>query len=138
MNAVCCVFIFTSYSSMKGSFVVCCLIDFNENHSIVAKVDFSQTELWVPPRLGRGRGRGLTKAAEVGDWGDRNMHDARRPSHPCRFTRDGLIPYPLHSKIPYLLRGESSGKCDYRKGGGKTIFRRGRGGMRGRDKGFLF
>lgn len=25
---------------MKGSFVVCSLIDFNENHSIVAKVDF--------------------------------------------------------------------------------------------------
>lgn len=69
MNAVRCVFIFTSYSSMKGSFVVCWLIDFNENHSIVAKVDFSQTELWVPPRLGRGRGRGLTKAAEVGVGG---------------------------------------------------------------------
>lgn len=42
-----------------------------------------------------------------------------------------LIPYPLHSRIPYRLRGESLGKCGYRRGGGKTIFRRGRGGMRG-------
>lgn len=62
---------------------------------------------------------------------------ARRPSHPHRFTRGALIPYPLHSRIPYLLQGESSGKCDNRRGGGKTIFRWGRGGMRRRDKGFL-
>lgn len=61
MNAVHCVFIFTSYSSLKGSFVVCCLIDFNENHSIVAKVDFCKLLLlvWVE---GEG-GRDLTRTA---------------------------------------------------------------------------
>lgn len=66
VNAVPCVFIFTSYS-LKGSFVVCCLIDFNENHSIVAKVDFRKLNsvfllVWV-----EGGGRGLTRAA--GLWG---------------------------------------------------------------------
>lgn len=33
--------IFTSYSSMKGSFVVYWLIDFNEKHSIVPYVGFT-------------------------------------------------------------------------------------------------
>lgn len=36
------IFIFTSYSSMKGSFVVYWLIDFNEKHSFVAKGRFDK------------------------------------------------------------------------------------------------
>lgn len=142
-------FIFTSYSSMKGSFVVCWLIDFNKNHSIVAKVGFYKLNC-VPPTCFHvwvgGRGRGFPRpgcrlwkvGGGVPDTLDGpDAHEKARPSHPHIFARGALIPYPPHSKKPYLLQGEFR-KCDYGGGGGKTIFRRGRGGMRGRDKGFLF
>lgn len=81
MNAVRCVFIFTSYSSLKGSFVVCCLIDFNENHSIVAKVDFRKLFLlvWVE---GEG-GRGLMRTAGLwGGFGNLDVHDAWESTTP--------------------------------------------------------
>lgn len=41
-------FIFTSYSSMKGSFVVYWLIDFNKKHSIVPNVGFAQMNFVLP------------------------------------------------------------------------------------------
>lgn len=110
---------FTSYSSVKGSFVVCCMIDYNENHSIVAKVDF----------------RKLNCVSREGAW----LHEARAArgggGTPAQIHAWCSNPYPLHSRIPYLLQGESSRKCDYRRGGGKTVFRQEWGGMRGRDKG---
>lgn len=113
-------FIFTSYSSMKGSFVVYWLIDFNEKHSIVANAGvfpppFSfpffpeRTELRVPLELGI--------ASKGGDAG-RGTRDPPPPlNHPTRPSGVGggtkydmrayilayksLIPYPLHCKLHY-------------------------------------
>lgn len=81
MNAVRCVFIFTSYSSLKGSFVVCCLIDFNENHSIVAKVDFCKLFLlvWVEGEGGVTL-RGLRGCG--GGFGNLDVHDAWESTTP--------------------------------------------------------
>lgn len=83
MNPVHCVFIFTSHSSMKDSFVVCCLIDFNENHSIVANGDFRKLNsvflcVWV---VGGSEGtRGLRVGG--GELGDSSMHHAHESTLP--------------------------------------------------------
>lgn len=62
---------------MKGSFVVCCLIDFNENHSIVAKVDFRKLNSVFH------EGRATGGMGDLGGGGgDRILHGVRETMLP--------------------------------------------------------